>query len=103
LRREEKLGMFVLPTPDYEALPRYREHLQKVDEEVRTRALQKFLGHFQVHYLRHLASPPLGYDVRIGEGDDMLQRLQEDGCALGRISSDRKDRLIAKCQPYADT
>src|SRR4051812_47872652 len=93
--------MFVLPNPDYESLPGYREHLDQVDEGVRQLALARFLPAFQTSYLRYLSSPPVQYEARIGEGDEILRPLQEDGCALARIGAERKARLVELAEPLA--
>jgi hypothetical protein len=93
--------MFVLPNPDYESLPKYQEHLAKVDDHVRRRAMAKFLKAFTKSYLKHLGAPRLQYDVRIGEGDELLRTLQEDGCVLTRIGAERKARLVDLAAPIA--
>lgn len=93
--------MFVLPNPDYETHPRYREQRGKVDDELRREALAKFLPHFEGCYQRHLTAPKLGYDVRIGEGDGLLRQLQETGCGVQPVSAERKSRLLQLAEPFA--
>ena len=94
--------MFALPNPDYESLPRYQEFLKRVDDSIRKDAMSQFLPVFYEYYKRQLNMPTLGYDVRIGPGDDILRRLQEDGCALARIDPELKARLVAMTKAVAE-
>jgi len=91
--------MFALPVPDYESIPRFRSLLDEIDDRTRAEALDLFLPQFRKRYLKELVSPKVDYSVRIGAGDDVLRDLQQDGCALTRIDTADKARLVEITAP----
>ncbi|HEY5413090.1 MAG TPA: hypothetical protein VIJ94_20440 [Caulobacteraceae bacterium] len=93
--------MNALPNPDYESLPKYQRYLGGLTNELRREALAKFLPPFQENYRRHLTSPLLNYDVRIDRGDAILRQLQQDGCALSRVSPDVKSPVVERVESIA--
>ena len=95
--------MYVLPNPDYESHPDFRESLAQVDDALRCEALAKFLPNFEACYQRHLTAPKVNYDAPLeGPGGALLSRLQEAGCALHRIPPQRKAELAALTLPVAE-
>ncbi len=72
-----------------------------MDSDLRREALAYFMKGFRQHYERHLSSPEIQYDARIGEGDHVLRALQEDGCSLTRIEPERKAQLVKLTEDYA--
>ena len=92
---------FALPMARYETLDWAGPFLEKIDDEVRAEALSAFLPAFQDRYLQVLRSPRTEYDVRIGEGDDVLQALQRDGCALRALAPRHRSRLRELVGPMA--
>ena len=95
-------AMIALPDPDYENHPKYRQFLSDVTDDLRIEALNSFLPRFQKNYRRHLTSPAIDYEVKIGAGGDILQQLQQDGCAAFAVSDARKANLFTQVAPIAE-
>ena len=86
--------MCVLPQPHYEQFPRFAEAMATADEKVQLEAMAFFLPEFHNRYRWLLSAPRRDFDARIGPGDEILNSLQNEGVALGRIDASVKARLV---------
>ena len=94
--------MFALPVACYERLDWMARFRSRVDDRVRDEAVARFLPEFQRRYAQRLRLPGPDFLTRIGPGDEMLQDLQRDGCALGALASDDRRRIRELTLPLAD-
>lgn len=93
--------IFALPLARYEQLDWAGRFMGQIDETARAAALSAFLPAFQERYLQVLRSPRPEYDLRIGEGDEALKALQQDGYALESLDPDHLRTLRDLVAPMA--